>query len=411
MTWTAWKGPSANSQIGDNGGLAWSSPDNAHTDDDNAALAGGAKNGGISQVRRFTGFGFTTSDIPDGSTINGIEVRFDARAGNVDLVLYSALHDATNGVTAYKSEAAASTSRQDYTEGGAADLWGNGSIDDADVRASTFGPQFYAENNSTSSALSWDIYYIEVRVDYTAAGGTFTATSDQTLPSLTQKATNYAGEATASQTLPSLTQAATGAFEAILSGDLVLPALTQSATASLEGILSGASTLPSLEQSASAAFGPTATIAQELPRPMSQSASGPGFEAQLAGASGLPSLRQSATAAWGQYGPIEGTLGSLTQDATAHFDAILTGASELGAIVQAALAKADFVATASGTLASLEQGVIGWHPGDPHVSDTADMQLPVDFQYAGRPQGGGDSLGLRGLSNDEAIRRLEGRRR
>src|SRR3546814_10403250 len=101
-------------------------------------------------------------------------------------------------------------------------------------------------------------------------------------------------------------------------------------------------------------------------------------------------------------------LGRMSQASIAEFEAILTVAGELCSIVQAALAKADFVANASGTLQSLNQHLIGWVPGDATITDTTNLQLPVDVQMAGMPQGQNADrpLTLRGLSRDDAARKL-----
>ena len=71
MTWTDWNSPSAN-DIFEATGAAFSTPDNAHAADDAFASASVPKNGGTSDTHRWTGFGFTDSDIPDGSVINGV---------------------------------------------------------------------------------------------------------------------------------------------------------------------------------------------------------------------------------------------------------------------------------------------------------------------------------------------------
>lgn len=55
-----------------NDSTGWVNPNNAKADDTNYANDGPAKNA-FGRWLRLTNYGFSSSDIPDGATINGIE--------------------------------------------------------------------------------------------------------------------------------------------------------------------------------------------------------------------------------------------------------------------------------------------------------------------------------------------------
>lgn len=143
----------------------WANPDNVKVSDNSRAIADVPKISSTDWLRT-TNFGFTTSDIPSGATVIGIEVKIEAQAEVADKVgannIY--LRDASgqvgdNGVTEEKW----TTSDADYFHGGAADTW-NAGLSDSDVRASTFGVDITAINIDTSGAREARIDCVWVRV-------------------------------------------------------------------------------------------------------------------------------------------------------------------------------------------------------------------------------------------------------
>lgn len=174
MTWTDWKSPSSNAQFAADGDVAWPASgfdlEGPYADGGTEAGANLTKGTEV-HTHGWAGFGFDTGDIPDGATINGVEVRIDARAndGNdyIDLVTY--IYDATNGKSTTGYTTAPASTYADIVEGGAADLWGESSISDADVRSSDFAVLLKLINTDGGTIHPGRIDHIEVRVDYSEA--------------------------------------------------------------------------------------------------------------------------------------------------------------------------------------------------------------------------------------------------
>jgi hypothetical protein len=148
---------------------AWINPDYAKADDTSSAscIAGKLT---YSDWLLLTNFGFSSSDIPSGSTIDGIEFvigRFsDTANDNYDSALY--LYD--DG--AVGSNLASATkwpiSIEEATYGGATNMCGT-SLTQADIVASTFGVCLSIYETSGGKAF---VDYIKIRVYYTEGGGT-----------------------------------------------------------------------------------------------------------------------------------------------------------------------------------------------------------------------------------------------
>lgn len=123
MAVTDWKLP------GTAVGAGWTNPNNIKVVDANYAVKSvGA--GGYSGVIRGENFGFTTSDIPAGSTIDGIEARgVIAQTGPADSESYSLYGQKVGGVNVGSNKASSwnfpsNTSVVTRTAGGATDTWG-----------------------------------------------------------------------------------------------------------------------------------------------------------------------------------------------------------------------------------------------------------------------------------------------
>ena len=168
MAFTAWKSPSANAII-TAGDIAWTNPGNAYANDDVYATAAVPKGGGSSDTQRFTGFGFTSGDIPVGMVPTGVEVRVSAlSSGTGTHRFFLKIFDDTNGVSPIEIELPSlTTSEQQQLAGGAGVKWGNVAISRTDVLASTFGVQLYVLNNAFGTrTVSLD--HVEIRVEYDA---------------------------------------------------------------------------------------------------------------------------------------------------------------------------------------------------------------------------------------------------
>lgn len=163
---TEYTSPSANSLI-TSGTYSWSNITNVYSEDGSAMSTGSQTwtSGTTSDTIRFTGFGFTTSEIPSGSTIDGIELRVVSR--NSPSVTYTFhLFDATNGLSVSSKTLITSTGGTfgAFTRGGDGDLFGNSSISDSDVRASTFGVQVVVSPFTPPDTTNVEIDTIQLRI-------------------------------------------------------------------------------------------------------------------------------------------------------------------------------------------------------------------------------------------------------
>lgn len=174
MASTAWKSPSTLSQNG--GDFAWSNLSNVASSDNNRASATGSK--GATHWIISQGFGFTTSDIPSGSTIDGIEVAIERYASQATDVNGHSLEllDATGSVPAgsdSKEEGDWPDTESTYTAGGATDTWNWTGVSDSDIRDVDFGVRFSNWHYLSGDKTSY-VDHVQIRVHYTApaaAGG------------------------------------------------------------------------------------------------------------------------------------------------------------------------------------------------------------------------------------------------
>lgn len=134
---------------------------------------------------RGSNFGFTTSDIPSGATIDGVEIRIrdaghtptPSTQGFEDMAL--CVNSTPQGTAKNPSDTIPGTgvtgevvvgSGGDFTYGGATDKWGWTGIADTDVRASSFGIRWsvYCDSSFSGDGTAFDT--VEVRVYYTSTG-------------------------------------------------------------------------------------------------------------------------------------------------------------------------------------------------------------------------------------------------
>ncbi len=169
---TAWKSPAtAVEKTYEGGAASWAGVINVFASDDvraTSSVAGGRQTTHL----RATNFGFTTSDIPSGATINGIEVEIERSASAVselnDHAVYLvngtsdtiADHKGTNKATGTTW----STTDASVAYGGAADTWSSG-LTDSDIRGINFGATLRVNGITAGATASVD--HIRIRIHYT----------------------------------------------------------------------------------------------------------------------------------------------------------------------------------------------------------------------------------------------------
>ncbi len=166
MAVTAWKTASTVATVS-NGGVDWTNPSNIGSSNNAYAVAASIPSFGNSYDLRATNFGFTSSDIPPGSTIDGVEAELEAKASNsTNVYMPVALRNAT-GATSQRAPPSGSLSTSDatYTLGGAADLWGGG-LSQAQVVSSAFGINTQA-NCDGGGPVTVSVDFVRLRVYYT----------------------------------------------------------------------------------------------------------------------------------------------------------------------------------------------------------------------------------------------------
>ena len=173
MAVTSYKYPTLAINTDRDSKITWADPENAKADDGSIAVNVMNKDDYGDWLHCYT-FGFSTSDIPDGSTIDGIEVVIERKGSHTDKILDSALYLYYNGSNRGDNKASATcypTTLTAKTYGGAADLWGY-AWDDSYVRDSTFGVRLSSYNDGQlGGGVSVD--YVKVRVYYTAPAAGF----------------------------------------------------------------------------------------------------------------------------------------------------------------------------------------------------------------------------------------------
>lgn len=174
MPTTAWKSAgTVSSQTRTGGSVSWTNPSNATASDNTYATASLA--GNASHWLWCTNFGFTSSDVPSGATINGMEMRWERKSS------YGLAGEDTTETTYFKpivggAEAGTQktnlldhipTSDTQETKGTSSDLWGR-TYTQAEAVASDTGIAIAREDlNYSTETCSVDL--VEMRYTYTEA--------------------------------------------------------------------------------------------------------------------------------------------------------------------------------------------------------------------------------------------------
>jgi hypothetical protein len=154
---TGFKSPTAeggNHNQWSNGGSAYSSDDSYATETTEA------------EDQSYENFSF---GIPSGATINGIEVKIEAKAGDAaGCEAQIALYNTGSGHSDYRDQAV-TDSDTTYTVGGSSDTWGE-SWTDGDFSNGNFHAEIQFDDESSSSCSSTTFYLdlFQIKVYYTA---------------------------------------------------------------------------------------------------------------------------------------------------------------------------------------------------------------------------------------------------
>ncbi len=168
---TAWRTAGTESDAG-----ACYSNDTAHTISDDTRVEGFC-----ASSFRLSNFGFTTGDIPAGSTIDGITVNFEAHGGSasqaarrrVDVwVVDEAAADCTNGGAPGRNNHQLPQNAEDNAtwtaDDASAALWGC-TWADSDPLDTDFGIRW--EHTSASGSNVIGIDFVRIQIDYTPPAG------------------------------------------------------------------------------------------------------------------------------------------------------------------------------------------------------------------------------------------------
>ena len=171
MPITAYKYASAVSDI-PTGDVAWSNPSYAEAEDGVYALADVPKTK-FSDGIRLTSYGFTSSDIPAGATILGIELsmlKYYSGATNMGYENNLQLRKTSGSVGDNKASGSYwPPSPTVFVYGGSRDGW-NANLLQSDIVSSDFGLDFSLKNDSGSKNghnIQFWVDYLKIRVYYT----------------------------------------------------------------------------------------------------------------------------------------------------------------------------------------------------------------------------------------------------
>jgi hypothetical protein len=177
MAVTEYKYPGTAANVANGGYYAWSNVDNIKVDDSANAnvTTNGNANKNPSDYLTATNFGFTSTDIPAGATINGIEFVINRAGSEADSQYDYQLYMLKAGTQHGDNLASATkwpTSLTDATYGGATSLLGGTWAQTDIVGVTTFGFQLAIKNHIPSGAGEFTyVEHVKLRVYYTESGG------------------------------------------------------------------------------------------------------------------------------------------------------------------------------------------------------------------------------------------------
>lgn len=177
MAVTDYKFPGTAANVENEGHSPWSNYDNIKADDTSSASCqtDSSPDKFPSDYLTATNFGFTSTDIPSGATINGIEFVINRQGSEADSQYDFQLYMLKAGTQHGDNLASATkwpTSLTDATYGGATSLLGGTWAQTDIVGVSNFGFQIAIKNHIKPDLGEWALVeHVKLRVYYTEGGG------------------------------------------------------------------------------------------------------------------------------------------------------------------------------------------------------------------------------------------------
>lgn len=170
MAVTAYKSSGTQASVDRAAGVAWTSPGNVAASDDSRATC--ANPGTGSDWLRLTNFGFSTSDIPAGSTIDGLEFEIECAdtagpAAPRDLEIFFRVTAGQVGSNAADVGVNWPAVEAYVTHGGATSLYGR-SWTDTEIVSADFGIDIAVDALGGATA---SVDHVRIRVYYTIPTG------------------------------------------------------------------------------------------------------------------------------------------------------------------------------------------------------------------------------------------------
>ena len=335
MAVTAYKSAGTQSSEDRSGGVTWGSPANAAASDNSRSTASLAFGPSVnSDWLRLTNFGFSSSDIPSGATIDGIEYQIERSVGSgsgtvTDLEIFLRITSGQVGSSGADTGTSwpAAASEAYATYGGATSKFGR-TWTQSEIVSTDFGLDISARLSAGASRVG-QIDHAQVRVHYTdSATGTIAAslqaalfsgsaaqTQTGTIAGTLRAATMSAsGAQTYSGSIAATLQATT--FTGVGASPSLMLAHLAPATASLTGVMA-----------------PKGTVAAELSRILFSATGSQPFQGTIA----ATTQKATFTGAAGQQ--YLSAMAARLQVATAALVGTVTGVSFSIGSVAVAIAK------------------------------------------------------------------------
>jgi hypothetical protein len=177
MARTDYKFPGTAANVSNGGYILWDNVNNIKVDDSDAAFCCTNVNADKNPTDYLTAtnFGFTSTDIPSGATINGIEFVINRKGSEADSQYDYQLYMLKAGTQHGDNLASATywpTSFTDATYGGATSLLGGTWAQTDIVGVTTFGFQLAIKNHIKSDSGEFTLVeHVKLRVYYTEGAG------------------------------------------------------------------------------------------------------------------------------------------------------------------------------------------------------------------------------------------------
>lgn len=166
---TGWSFVQLGTPEGGGGGFAWSSASNVTANDGSNATCN--VDGGEDSDFIHGEMGSRYFSIPIGSTIDGIEVEYEASSADGDISekqLYIVIGGVRSTVVNRSTTATYTGTMTAYTRGGSTDKWGlTTPIPVGDMNATDFGFALLVTNDASKGDDTVSVDYMKVKVHYT----------------------------------------------------------------------------------------------------------------------------------------------------------------------------------------------------------------------------------------------------